>query len=855
MADKSLNVSITANVTSLQAKAAVAKTELAEVNATVKNLASQFVSASADMKASLAPELEAAAQKAAAAKVELAALNAEMREAVHPEVTGFFNQLGESARLTGESFETMHARLSVFTDAIGSFSEFLVAGLALEQVAETINHVAESGEQMLHLSQETGLTTEQLSGLKVMAAETGTNFDEFSKLIDKLPNTMQMAATGTGVAAEAFRAMGVQVTDSAGRLRPMGDVLDEVSAKLASYADGTNKTALETDIFGAKIGASLMPMLNELGQVGLQGAIEKSNELNQTWTGESAEAAEQYEQDMGRAKLAVEGITDSIVRGLLPALDAVANAMAPTLNAKIATVQADIAASRTGVRGGGELPELNQQLAKLEAQKKTLDDSIAKQRSSAGGAAPATAQAPTVSNASQMKDLTATLDAENAKIEQNASSIKEANQEKLQNTVQYWQSVLQAGNLSGQEELQARDALSKAETAARQSQLGAETSAARSSATEQKQIAQDAAAAQKEIASTQYQAKVQTWDAEVSQGKITKAAEVQDEIDAQKQIYAAQLAEMQQEAALDEQGTAAKAKALDDIEVYEAQHLTEMAQLNTQLVDQQVQDAKKVEDAQKQAAQKTQQAWQQAFQPIQQAFDTSINGILQGTETLQNAEAKAAQSITLAFIDAEAKKLTSYIASEAQILAHGLATQMGLTSATEAGETARLSAKVAGDAQGRAVSLASGVAQINNDAMKAAAGAFSAVAGIPYVGPVLAPAAAAAAYTAVMGFEVLSAEGGTVIPAGVNPLAQLHEKEMVLPANIAQPLLDMVSGGGDSGGGGDTYNMHFNNSVTSNGGAGGISVDDVFAAMNAGVRSGLHSSGKYPALSRAFRRG
>ncbi|MDE1907190.1 MAG: hypothetical protein KGH75_12150, partial [Rhodospirillales bacterium] len=802
----------------------VAKTELAEVNATVKNLAAQFVSASADMKASLAPELEVAAQKAAATKVELAALNAEMRESVHPEVSGFFGHLGESVRLTGESFETLHARLAVFSNAIGSFSELLVAGLALEQVAETINHVAESGEQMRQVSEETGLTTEQLSGLKVMATETGANFDEFVKLIDKLPNTMQMAATGTGVAAEAFRAMGIHVTDSSGRLRPMGDVLDEVSAKLASYADGTNKTALETDIFGAKIGASLIPMLNQLGEIGLQGAIEKSNELGQTWTGQSAEAAEQYESDMRRAKLAVDGITDSIVRGLLPALDAVANSMAPTLDTQIASVQAAIAKGGVGIHGGAELPALNQQLANLEAQKKMLDDSIAKQRATAGGAAPATAQAPSVSNASQMKDMTATLDAENAKIEQNASSTKEANQEKLQNAVQYWRGVLQAGNLSGQEELQARDALSKAETAMRQSQLGAETSAVRSAATEQKQIAQDAAAAQKEIEAAQYQAKVQTWDTEVAEGAITKAQEVQNEIQAEQNIYEAQLAAMQKQAALDQQGTAAKAKALDDIKVYEAQHVAEMARLDAQLTDQQVQEANKVAAAQKQAADKTKQAWQQAFQPITQAFDTSINGILQGTQTLQNAEAKAAQSITLAFIDAEAKKLMVAVASEAQILAHGVATQMGLTAATEAGETARLSAKVAGDAQGRAVSLASGVAQINNDAMKAAAGAFSAVAGIPYIGPVLAPAAAAAAYTAVMGFEVLSAEGGTVIPAGVNPLTQLHEKEMVLPAHIAQPLLGMVSGGGmDAGGGGDTYNLHFNNSVAHSGGSSGVS--------------------------------
>jgi hypothetical protein len=126
-----------------------------------------------------------------------------------------------------------------------------------------------------------------------------------------------------------------------------------------------------------------------------------------------------------------------------------------------------------------------------------------------------------------------------------------------------------------------------------------------------------------------------------------------------------------------------------------------------------------------------------------------------------------------------------------------------MTSGTEAGVAARKAAQAAGDVEGKAASDAAGSVSVFGDANKAAAGAYAATADIPVVGPVLAPAAAAAAFTAVMAYDVFSAEGGFDIPAGLNPVTQLHEREMVLPADIAEPLRANLSGAG--GGGGDIH--------------------------------------------------
>ena len=94
--------------------------------------------------------------------------------------------------------------------------------------------------------------------------------------------------------------------------------------------------------------------------------------------------------------------------------------------------------------------------------------------------------------------------------------------------------------------------------------------------------------------------------------------------------------------------------------------------------------------------------------------------------------------------------------------------------------------------------------QQNYLAAKTAAGeAWSSAAAIPYVGWIMAPVAAAAAFTGVMAF----AEQGYDVPYGVNPLTQLHQQEMVLPAQYANVIRDI--GNGSGGGSGDHFHAHF----------------------------------------------
>jgi hypothetical protein len=102
--------------------------------------------------------------------------------------------------------------------------------------------------------------------------------------------------------------------------------------------------------------------------------------------------------------------------------------------------------------------------------------------------------------------------------------------------------------------------------------------------------------------------------------------------------------------------------------------------------------------------------------------------------------------------------------------------------------------------------------QIMADAKTAAANTYSAVSAIPVVGPFLAPAAAAAAFGAVLAFESFN-EGGVVTAGGgmhVPILAKAGER--VLTPSQTQNFENLVNNS-SSNSRSNTFNLHYNGQV------------------------------------------
>lgn len=211
---------------------------------------------------------------------------------------------------------------------------------------------------------------------------------------------------------------------------------------------------------------------------------------------------------------------------------------------------------------------------------------------------------------------------------------------------------------------------------------------------------------------------------------------------------------------------------------------------------------------QKRAAEEAKRQWDRSVGGIVKSFGDGLLKMAEGTESFGQLMRSIGQKIATDWVNNISKMVSDWL--------RGIAQQV---MATQAGETAKNAAKRVGAAQGLAIDGLASMKEVVNSAATAAGKAYQAMAGIPVVGPALGAAAAAAVFGAVIAFKgmIASAAGGYDIPAGVNPMTQLHAQEMVLPARLANPMRDMLAGGGGPWGGGGspsidlsghTYNFH-----------------------------------------------
>ena len=231
--------------------------------------------------------------------------------------------------------------------------------------------------------------------------------------------------------------------------------------------------------------------------------------------------------------------------------------------------------------------------------------------------------------------------------------------------------------------------------------------------------------------------------------------------------YNIQLKALQDKLALYEEDKKAQQKINTDIEILTAEHANNVKKINDDVML-----SKKKE-------------YEQMMSPVTSAIDKSITGMIQGTITMQKALHNIFQSILGEFVSMATKMVTQWIAGEI------VKTGASQTNALVRGAISE---------QESAASLSSQVGNIlksiSNSAQEAFAGIFGFLA--PEMGPAAAgPAAAGSAVVMGLGANLM-AEKGFDIPAGMNPITQLHQKEMVLPAEQADVIRGMAGGGSPS---------------------------------------------------------
>ena len=223
---------------------------------------------------------------------------------------------------------------------------------------------------------------------------------------------------------------------------------------------------------------------------------------------------------------------------------------------------------------------------------------------------------------------------------------------------------------------------------------------------------------------------------------------------AQEEIYASTDAESKQVSALQQQASSLTPEAGGE----QLQKFQEIQNKITQIMEQ---GANKREQIANQEAEREHAAFDRSFSSIEQGLTGLLNTWLTTHESMGQAAVHMADKMAVSVIDALAKIALQEI--------------VGMAIHKTVGDTTRL-----------------------DDARTAASGAYAATAGIPYIGPILAPIAAATAFAAVAAFEkggIVPGRHGEAVPI------MAHANEAVLPAPLTSMLIGAAGAGGGSQGG------------------------------------------------------
>lgn len=714
---------------------------------------------------------------------------------------------------------------------LGEVAEAFLAAFAVERVAEWVEKFSDLGEQVEHATHELGMSAQQVVALEAGFKLMGQGSDQAVQALTRLERNMTEAQTNAnGPAAQSFRALGISMSDLQ-RLSPE-QMLNRLADAFAKTADGPNKTAIAIDLLG-RAGAEMIPWLDK-GREGLLEFQRVSDETGYSLLADLSESMDQTATRIHTLGMAFEGVSFTIYQDLEPAFDAV-------ISGTTQVVESFNNAARTSTT-------INTSLRALGLTFRTIGVAAVVAADVTGGA---------------WAILKGSIDAVVLSIAASMKTMWDALHFDWDAVKQDWQHGLEGLNKIAKQSFD--DVIKHAHAAAEEIKHAFDPSApggepvpgnkpqapnpAKFQLGASPEIMQQYRSDLIELQSAQQNYFASTKDMEQSfwaerlalaeQGK----AEINGKIVDIKQYYidngeqevqaARKVAEMKiqlEQQVYGQRRAAASAwlseymdglntqladlknqlatKGISEQQWYEQSIQLEndriqiLRQLGLQDTSAYQQAVRQRMNTDKQLIADEERQWKQFANTISSAFDSSLRGMLQGTETFAQGMKQMMGNLILDWIEKFAKAKIEWVGTQ---IAMALANDEKNASIT-ASDAAAAAAKSAVGAAAHAEDKKS----ILSDAAVAFGNVYKWVSAIPYVGPVLAPPAAAAAYAAVVAMDTLipSAAGGMVVPD--DTLAMVHKNEMVLPVHLSQGIQGIIGGGSNTIGGGGVVNVNFN---------------------------------------------
>lgn len=200
----------------------------------------------------------------------------------------------------------------------------IVAVFGARGVLNFASDLAESSVQLDRNAKTLGLTTRALEQLQYAASQSGVSESTLFNSLKTLQNNAQSTKQWSSEQILAFRRLGVTVSDSSGKIKPMDQLLGEVADRFKAIEDPAKRNNLVMKVFGGNI-EELAPLL-ERGSEGIAQLRQEAEDLGGVMNKTLLANAKQYEASLKRFEFAFKGVKNAIGNFLLPILTRLASA-------------------------------------------------------------------------------------------------------------------------------------------------------------------------------------------------------------------------------------------------------------------------------------------------------------------------------------------------------------------------------------------------------------------------------------------------------------------------------------------------------------------------------------------------
>ena len=166
-------------------------------------------------------------------------------------------QAAKAAGVTRRELRRLEQRARRFnntiTRTVGRLSDIrtgLVAVGAVSAVGFGVRQAVDAAAAQDLLARNVGLTSEQYQGLSHAARQNGVAQQELDSAVRALSARLGQAAAGIGEAVRGFEEADIAIADSAGNLRPVAAILDDVADAVARTTDQGERTRILFAAFG-----------------------------------------------------------------------------------------------------------------------------------------------------------------------------------------------------------------------------------------------------------------------------------------------------------------------------------------------------------------------------------------------------------------------------------------------------------------------------------------------------------------------------------------------------------------------------------------------------------------------------